>query len=60
MEKIIFYILLFDALIANILAYFGESWYIRHFRVLSRLLPLKFAWTLYYLILVLYIGYLTF
>lgn len=59
MEIIIFYVLLLDALVANALAYFGGDWYVRHFRVLSRFLPLKRAWTTYYLILVLYIGYIT-
>ncbi|USN56820.1 MAG: hypothetical protein H6766_07610 [Candidatus Peribacteria bacterium] len=56
---IIFYLLLLDALVANIIARFGEKRYVRHFRLMSRFFPITKGWTTYYLVLVLYIGYLT-
>ena len=55
---VIFYILLIDALAANILAYFGRRWYTKHLRVFSRLFPPAKGWSLYYLVLVLFIGYI--
>lgn len=59
MKIIIFYLLLIDSLVAVFLSFFGEKWYIKHFRILSRFVPLKKAWVIYYLILVFWIGYLT-
>lgn len=56
--QIIFYLLLLDALIANFIAFFGRDWYIIHFRTLSRIFPPAKGWTVYYLILVLLIGYI--
>jgi len=56
--KIIFYILLVDAIGANILTWFGSNWYIHHFRTLSRVFPPAKGWVVYYLILVVFIGLL--
>lgn len=58
--SVIFYLLLLDSIVANIIAFFGETWYIHHFRLISRFFPLSKGWTIYYFVLVLYIGYLTF
>lgn len=55
---VIFYVLLLDALVANALAWFSQDWYIKHFRVFSRLFPMAKGWTTYYLILVLFIGFI--
>jgi len=55
-EVIVFWVLLLDSLIANFIAYLGKKWYIKHFRVLSRFLPITKAWAGYYLILVLWMG----
>lgn len=60
LEQVIFWILLVDSIVANFIAYFGRRWYVRHFRVISRMLPVTRAWAGYYLILVLFIGYLVF
>ncbi|HEV8666370.1 MAG TPA: hypothetical protein VN665_00795 [Candidatus Paceibacterota bacterium] len=58
-EAIIFYLLLLDSVTANFVAYFGRRWYVQHFRLISRLFPLAKGWTTYYLVLVLWIGWLT-
>lgn len=55
-EAIIFYIILIDAISANLLVLFGKGWYLEHFRVFSRWFPPAEGWALYYLILVLWVG----
>ena len=55
-EAIIFYILLIDAVSANLIVLFGSGWYLRHFRTFSRWFPLAEGWALYYLALVLWVG----
>lgn len=59
-EIVIFYLLLIDSIVANLLAWFGEVWYLKHFRLMSRYFPLTRGWTTYYLVLVLIIGYLAY
>ena len=56
MEAIIFYILLIDAISANLMVQFGSEWYVRHFRTISRWFPPAEGWALYYLALVLWVG----
>jgi len=58
LEVVIFFILLIDAIAANIVAWPGNSWYKEHFRLLSRYFPATKGWAALYLALVLYIGYL--
>lgn len=60
LSMIIFYVLAIDSIVANILAWSGRDWYIKHFRLLSRYFPVTKGWTTYYLILVIWIGLLTF
>lgn len=55
-EVIIFYLLLIDAIAANVVAFFGRRWYMEHARIFSRWFPLGKGWTLYYLALVLWVG----
>lgn len=55
-EVIIFYLLLIDSVGANLVVWFGERWYTKHFRLISRVFPPAKGWALYYLILVLWIG----
>jgi len=57
-EIVAFFILLVDAIGANIVAWSGKNWYKEHFRLLSRYFPATKGWTALYLALVLYIGYL--
>lgn len=55
-EAIVFYILLADAISANVMVHFGRDWYLRNFRTISRLFPPAEGWALYYLALVLWVG----
>lgn len=57
LETIIFAILLIDSLAVNLFAWFGgyDKWYPRTF---SRLFPIAKGWAGYYLLLVIFIGYL--
>lgn len=58
---IIFIILLFDSLGANIVTWgnLGKK-YQKYFSLMSRYFPLAKGWTTYYLILVLFIGLLVY
>ena len=58
--EIVFWLLLLDSVVANIVAWGFEAWYIRHFRLMSRWFPIAKGWTAYYFVLVLWIVYLTF
>ncbi len=54
---IVWYLLLLDALGANIVSWGGfRKWYQGNFSVIARLLPMTKGWTTYYLVLVLFIG----
>jgi hypothetical protein len=55
-EAIIFYVLLIDAIGANIIVRARRDWYVHRFRTISRWFPPAEGWVLYYLILVLWIG----
>jgi hypothetical protein len=57
-EVIVFWVLLLDSLVAVAIAWFGQKWYMNHFRVISRFLPMKRAWATYYLALVLWMGFM--
>jgi hypothetical protein len=57
--KVMFWLLLIDSLGANFMAWSnGDKWYHKHFRLMSRYFPMTKGWAVYYLILVLIIGYL--
>jgi hypothetical protein len=55
-EAIVFYILLIDAISANLMVQLGSEWYVRHFRTIYRWFPPAEGWALYYLALVLWVG----
>jgi len=58
-EEIVFYILLIDSLGANAMAWGTKGkWYRRNFRIFSRNFPLSKGWTSYYLLIVLWIGFM--
>ena len=57
-EEIVFWFLLIDAIGANIVAWPGNNWYKKHFRLISRCFPVTKRWKAAYLALVLDIGYL--
>lgn len=60
LEVIVFFILLIDAIGANLLAWSkeGKKWWKKNFRTFSRNFPLERGWTTWYLLLVLWIGYM--
>lgn len=55
-EAIIFYVILIDSSVALLTSFYGEAWYVKHFRAVSRLFPAAKGWTIYYFALVLWIG----
>lgn len=55
-EEIIFYLLLIDSIGANLVAWFGHTWYTSHFRLMSRYFPVAKGWCVAYFVLVLWIG----
>jgi len=55
-EAIIFYILLIDSVVANLFVLLDGGWYTKHFRLMSRFFPLTLGWTLYYFVLVVWVG----
>lgn len=55
-EAIIFWLLLLDSVTSNIVMWFESAWYLRHFRLLSRLFPPAKGWPLLYLATVLWVG----
>lgn len=57
---VVFYLLLFDSIVVNILAWSGSEWYIKHFRIFSRYFPITKGWAVWYFILTLWIGFLIF
>jgi len=57
-EEIIFYILLIDATGANLVSFFGERWYVKNAMIFSRWFPAARGWTIYYFILIIWIGFL--
>ncbi|MCH9811459.1 hypothetical protein K0U07_01700 [bacterium] len=59
-EKIIFILLLIDAIGCNLIVWFGDNWYHKHLRWFSRFFPPAKGWSVYYLILVLWAGTLIF
>lgn len=57
-EALFFYLLVIDSVSCNLLVLFGSEWYTKHLRVFSRWFPPAEGWALYYLFLVLWIGWL--
>jgi hypothetical protein len=58
--QIIFWVLLADSLIANIIAWTKLSEKFNKIKFYKRYLPLTKGWTVWYLIMTLFIGYLIF
>lgn len=56
--KIIFWVLLLDSLIANYISWYGNREYWNSIKFFKRYMPLTKGWTVLYLVLVLFIGYL--
>ena len=56
-EAFIFYLVLIDSIGANLTAYCCAKWYKKNFKGISKYFPLGKGWTVWYLILVLWVGY---
>ncbi|MBT4539393.1 hypothetical protein HOC32_03860 [Candidatus Woesearchaeota archaeon] len=55
-EAIIYYLILLDVIIYNLLAWLDGKWYKKNFRLFSRQFPLTKGFGIYYFVLVLWIG----
>jgi len=60
MLKIIFWLLMADSLIAGYVAWCGNRDYWNDMKFFKRYMPLTKGWTAWYVILVLFIGYLVY
>lgn len=58
--KIVFWLLLLDSLIAVLITFFGNREYFNKMFFFKRYFPLTKGWTSFYLILVLFIGYIVY
>ena len=56
-EAVIWYLVLLDSVIANVIALCCASWYKKKFKKFSKYFPIVKGWTLLYLALVLWVGY---
>jgi|ETN01SMinimDraft_1059929.scaffolds.fasta_scaffold03087_6 hypothetical protein len=59
-EAIIFYFVLIDSIFANIATWCSPKlmrWYTKHWKRFSKEFPLAKGWTIYYFVLVVWIGY---
>ena len=59
-REIIFYLLLLDSIGANIAAWFFSKQYQKKFKWFSKRFPASKGWCIWYLIMVLWIGYLVY
>jgi len=55
-EAIIWYLVLIDSLLSNVIAWFFGGWYKKEFKKWHKILPLTKAWAGWYLLLVIWIG----
>jgi len=56
--KIVFWLLLVDSIIANAIAWSNKRDYFNKYRFFKRYVPITKGWTVWYLLLTLFIGYL--
>lgn len=56
-EGIIWYLILIDAIGANIMSWFFAGWYKKNLRWWNKHVPASKGWSVWYLILVLWVGY---
>lgn len=56
-EAIIYYIILTDSIIANIVSWCCAGWYKKNAKKFYRQFPITKGWCIWYFILVLWIGY---
>ena len=56
-EAIIWFAFLADSIGANIFSWCCAKWYKKKFKKFHKILPVTKAWTLFYLVLVLWVGF---
>ncbi len=52
-------VLILDAVAANLMAWFGGKWWTKNVGIFARYFPMAKGWAGWYLILVIWIGFLT-
>ena len=57
-EAVIWYALFLDSIVANLIAWFSAGWYKKNYKGFWKHFPATKGWTLFYLILVLWIGWI--
>lgn len=56
--EVISYILLVDSILALLVAWYGQGWYVRNVGLLARYLPPAKGWALWYVTLAIFIFWL--
>ena len=56
-EEILWYLIFIDSVFANLIIWLFPKWYKKKFKNVSKYFPASKGWSLWYLILVLWIGY---
>ena len=56
-EGILWYLVFVDSIFANLIVWFFPNWYEKKFKNMSKYFPASKGWGLWYLVLVLWIGY---
>ena len=56
-EEILWYLIFIDSVFANLIIWLFPKWYEKKFKNFSKYFPASKGWCLWYLILVLWIGY---
>ena len=56
-EAVIYYFVLLDSIVANIVCWYFADWYKKNYKGIYKHFPMTIGWCFSYLILVLWIGY---
>ena len=56
-EEILWYLVFIDSILANLIVWLFSNWYEKKFKNMSKYFPASKGWSLWYLVLVLWIGY---
>ena len=56
-EEILWYLVFIDSILVNLIVWLFSNWYEKKFKNMSKYFPASNGWSLWYLVLVLWIGY---
>ena len=56
-EEILWYLVFIDSILVNLIVWLFSNWYEKKFKNRSKYFPASKGWSLWYLVLVLWIGY---